>query len=121
MELFLSIGDRLREERDARGMSQSDFAEIAAHAGVPGATRQSQARYEKGIQTPGAAYLAAIAAAGIDVLYILTGERSAGIPPPSRRGSALLDNYEHLSEDDKRALERLAFSLAKQALRKVAA
>lgn len=33
----------------------------------------------------------------------------------SARQSALLDNYEHLSEDDKRALERTAFALAKSA------
>ncbi|WP_186352955.1 helix-turn-helix transcriptional regulator [Pseudomonas nitroreducens] len=76
MEIFISIGERLKEVRVAMGMSQSDFAEIAADAGVPGATRQSQANYEKGRQMPSAAYLAAIAAEGADVLYVVTGRHS---------------------------------------------
>lgn len=74
MELFNSIGKRLREVREGMGLSQSAFAEIAERAGVPGATRQSQARYEKGKQMPSAAYLAAIAQAEADVFYILTGQ-----------------------------------------------
>ena len=73
MEIINSIGERLLAVRENMHKTQSDFAEIAASAGVPGATRQSQAKYEKGLATPSAAYLAAIAAAGADVLYILTG------------------------------------------------
>ena len=76
MEIFISIGERLKEVRVAMGMSQTEFAEIAADAGVPGATRQSQANYEKGRQMPSAAYLAAIAAEGADVLYVVTGRHS---------------------------------------------
>lgn len=75
MEIFISIGERLKEEREAMGKTQSDFAEIAAAAGVPGATRQSQAKYEKGLASPSAAYLSAIALRGVDVHYVLTGER----------------------------------------------
>jgi len=75
MEIFISIGERLREEREAMGKTQSDFAEIAAAAGVPGATRQSQAKYEKGLASPSAAYLSAIALKGVDVRYVLTGDR----------------------------------------------
>lgn len=75
MEIFISIGERLKEEREAMGKTQSDFAEIAAAAGVPGATRQSQAKYEKGLSSPSAAYLSAIALRGVDVHYVLTGER----------------------------------------------
>jgi transcriptional regulator with XRE-family HTH domain len=40
---------------------------------------------------------------------------------PSPRMAALLDNYENLSEGDKRALEHLAFSLAKPNLKDKAA
>ena len=76
MEINVCIGGRLKEVREALGLSQTEFAQIAERAGVPGATRQSQAKYEKGLATPGAAYLAAIAAAGADVLYILTGQPS---------------------------------------------
>lgn len=74
MEIFDSIGKRLFEVRERMEMTQSEFAAIAAEAGVPGATRQSQAKYEKGLAMPSAAYLSAIAAAGADALYILTGK-----------------------------------------------
>ena len=88
MEIFNSIGDRLKEVREFMEQSQSDFACIAAAAGVPGATRQSQAKYEKGLASPSAAYLAAIAAEGADVLYILTGQRMRApikTPPPDEQ------------------------------------
>lgn len=82
MEIFNSIGGRLLEVREHMQQTQSDFAGIAAIAGVPGATRQSQAKYEKGLATPSAAYLSAIAAEGADVLYILTGKRSGPAAKP---------------------------------------
>jgi transcriptional regulator with XRE-family HTH domain len=94
MEIFISIGERLKKEREAMGKTQSDFAEIAAAAGVPGATRQSQAKYEKGLASPSAAYLSAIALRGVDVHYVLTGEREG--PPPlvlSGEERLLLDYY----------------------------
>jgi len=75
MEIIDSIGSRLRKVRTELGYTQTEFAEVAAKAGVAGATRQSQANYEKGRQMPGAAYLAAIARVGADVTYILTGYR----------------------------------------------
>lgn len=56
------------------GRTQSDFAGIAAAAGVPGATRQSQAKYEKDLQSPSATYLRAIAAAGVDISFVVTGK-----------------------------------------------
>lgn len=85
MEILIAIGERLRQIRDEMDMSQSDFAAIAESAGVAGATRQSQANYEKGKQAPNAAYLAAIAAAGADVGYILTGTRAGTeIAAPSK-------------------------------------
>ncbi len=75
MEINISIGERLKEEREALGKTQGDFASIAEMAGVPGATRQSQAKYEKGLAAPSAAYLSAMASAGVDVRYVLTGDR----------------------------------------------
>jgi len=119
MEIFNSIAHRLLEVRESMGKTQSDFAAIAAAAGVPGATRQSQAKYEKGIAAPSAAYMAAIASAGADVLYILTGQHSqpvpdsAGLPPRVR---ALVANYEATDEDGKRVIESTA-SFAAQPVR----
>lgn len=51
-------------------MNQSDFAALA------GTTKKTQITYEKGVM-PDAGYLAAIAASGADITYIVTGERHA--------------------------------------------
>lgn len=97
MEIMISIGSRLREVRETMGFSQTDFALIAASAGVPGATRQSQAKYEKGQAGPSAAYLAAIAQEGADVQYILTGIRSSLALTPNEK--LLLERYRDSSKE----------------------
>lgn len=88
-----SIGQRLLRERERLGLTQPDLADVC------GVTMRSQRNYEKGERQPDAAYLAAIATAGADVLYILTGQRAGGAsaPPPPRAVSEgdriLLDNF----------------------------
>lgn len=64
-------GERLKEERERLGYNQADFAALA------GATRKSQFNYESDERSPDVRYLAAIATAGADVQYIVTGVRSA--------------------------------------------
>ncbi len=66
-----SIGTRLKEERLRLGFNQVDFAAIAK------TTKRSQYEYETDGASPGAAYLAAIATAGADVQYIVTGRRAS--------------------------------------------
>ncbi|EIJ5166973.1 hypothetical protein LJH26_004275 [Salmonella enterica] len=62
--------------------------------------------------------LALLDSAGVDVTYILTGQRIPGLgdekPSLTSRQAALLDNYDNLNDSDKRALERTAFALAEQ-------
>lgn len=104
----MNIGDRLREERKRLGLNQDEFGVIA------GVSKTAQFNYEKGDRSPDAAYLAAIAAAGVDVMYIITGARSVPAAESlSPRAAALLDNYEHAAEEDKKALERLASAIQK--------
>jgi transcriptional regulator with XRE-family HTH domain len=89
----MSIFFRLREERERLGFTQEAFAVLG------GVQKRAQINYEKGERHPDSAYLAAIAAAGADVLYILTGQRMGGAsaPEPARAVSAgdrvLLDNF----------------------------
>lgn len=64
----LDRGQRIRSERERLGLSQAAFADQG------GASRSSQLLYEKG-KPPTADYLAAIARAGVDVEYVLTGSR----------------------------------------------
>lgn len=51
------------------GFNQTDFAALASVA------KTSQFNYEKGDRSPDADYLAAVAAIGVDVLYVVTGNR----------------------------------------------
>lgn len=104
----MSLGERLKEERARLGFSQTAFAELV------GASKRSQIGWEQGRSTPDGAAFEAWAKVGIDVLYVITGQRSQAVSavPLGKRQAALLDNYEHLREEDKKALERTASALA---------
>lgn len=105
----MSIGERLREERERLSYSQADFAAIA------GAHRKSQGNYESGERAPDGIYLAAIAAAGADVLYILTGQH--GIEPApalSREEAVLLDNFRHCPPEGRACIKATSDAFAKR-------
>jgi transcriptional regulator with XRE-family HTH domain len=61
---------RLKEERKRLRLTQAELA------GIGGTTKGSQGKYENGENTANSGYLSRIAAAGVDVQYILTGVRS---------------------------------------------
>ena len=103
----MTIGKRLREERERLGMSQPAFASLA------GTTKQTLFSWETGKTAPDGFQMAALAAADVDVLYVVTGQRSqpvAALPPRQR---ALLDNYEHTDEQGKKIIEAAASAAAK--------
>ena len=106
------ICDRLREVREALGLSQQALAERC------GITARSQRNYESGERLPDAAYLAAIAAAGADVLYILTGQRSQPVPPAQelpRQEQEWLALYRNSSDEVRAALKAAGNELTKPA------
>ncbi|MHC3433679.1 helix-turn-helix domain-containing protein [Delftia lacustris] len=110
------IGERLKTERERLGLAQPAFAEIA------GAAKRTLIDWEKGVSSPTAVQLAALAGAGVDVLFVLTGERSKAIAPSAAlppRQRALLDNYEHSDEAGKKVIEGAAV-LAAQSPKKAA-
>lgn len=65
----MTIGDRLKEERERLHLSQTSLAEAG------GTTKKTQIDYEKNKTQPKGKYLAAIASFGVDVAYVITGER----------------------------------------------
>lgn len=73
MDVF--FGKRILEERKRLKFNQTEFASIG------GVVLHTQFTYEKDSRTPDAKYLAAIATAGADVNYILTGERNNELKP----------------------------------------
>ncbi|MFJ3485323.1 helix-turn-helix domain-containing protein [Pseudomonas sp. NPDC090202] len=101
------IGIRLREERERLGLSQRAFGEIG------GVEANAQGKYENGDRTPKADYLAAVAAKGVDVLYVLTGTRTpAPLEDLSEIEERVLGNYRTLVKEDQDAIRRLTTTLA---------
>lgn len=83
-----SFGRRLKEERKRLGFNQTDFASQG------GVQKNAQSNYESDVRQPDANYLAAIAAIGVDVAYVLTGMPSGtGLSAEER---SLLNGYRGL-------------------------
>lgn len=104
---MLNIGERLREERVRLGFNQADFAALA------GVAKTSQFNYEKGERSPDAAYLAAVSTKGVDILYVVTGERRPQTAESINPDAAMfLKVYELVNEDDRQVLYRMAAAFA---------
>lgn len=72
-----TFSSRLREERQRLGLNQTELAELA------GVQKGAQVNYESGKRAPDTNYMTAILAAGADVNYILTGQRSSAAAAPA--------------------------------------
>ncbi len=101
-----TLGERLREERVRLGHNQTDFGELA------GVQKLAQLNYEKGIRNPDTGYLAAIAKAGADILYIVTGVRAVG--GLSNEEVALLDNYRNSPSAQQDIIRKTSAAFAQQ-------
>ncbi|CAE6503363.1 conserved hypothetical protein [Nitrosomonas nitrosa] len=64
-----SIGSRIRNERERLRMTQESFA-VACGVG-----RRAQSTYESGTRSPDANYLEAASKIGVDISYIIYGEK----------------------------------------------
>jgi len=63
------FGDRLRDERKRLGMNLVDFAELG------GVKKNAQMNYESGERAPDSNYLCSLLRSGVDIIYVLTGQR----------------------------------------------
>lgn len=86
----MSIGNRIKEERERLGYSQEAFGSCG------GISKRSQIMYEQDKTEASATYFTLIDKAGADVKYILTGEREVvsekpsnlqPVPTPKRRST----------------------------------
>jgi len=102
----MSFGARLAEERRRLGLNQAEFAELVG-TDVP-----RQSLYENDRRELRADYLARLADAHVDIVYVLTGRRGESWLGPG--ASALLTCYVSLPPDLQQALEGLARSLRGQ-------
>ncbi|EPL07397.1 helix-turn-helix transcriptional regulator [Pseudomonas sp. FP1911] len=98
----MTMGERLKEERQRIGANQTVLAEKC------GVTKNTQLAYEKGDRNPDTAYLAAAAGVGVDVLYVITGQR---LPVPegalSGEEMEMVEHVRALDDEDKGAVKRL--------------
>jgi transcriptional regulator with XRE-family HTH domain len=103
----MAIGVRLKEERARLKLSQTD---LGAAGGVG---KTTQINYEKGVGSPDATYLAAVAEKGVDVLYVVTGERKPQLADSINADSAeFLEVYWRVNDTDRQLLLRMASAFA---------
>ena len=86
--IFVTIGGRLKQERQRLGLSQTAFAEIAS------ASKRSAIGWEKDASSPNATALSAFADAGVDVLYVVTGRRCSGAGVTALKAEAVMDEID---------------------------
>ena len=105
--LDVAVGERLREERTRLGLNQEAFAQLG------GITRNTQGSYEKGERNADSVYLSAVAKAGVDVLYVLTGGRLLraveGLDEAEER---LIQQFRTLSDYDQKAVHRIVGAMS---------
>ncbi|UUC95622.1 MULTISPECIES: helix-turn-helix domain-containing protein [Comamonas] len=102
----MGIGSRLREERERLGLNQEGFGQLG------GVRKQAQLLYEKDERKPDSEYLAAVAAAGVDVLFVLTGQRQSDLPAEDASEQLLLDHFRRCSSAAKQHLLQSSILLA---------
>lgn len=101
------IGARLRKERERLGLSQRAFGEIG------GVEANAQGKYESGNRVPKADYLVAIAKAGVDVLFVLTGTTTPiALDNLTNTEEKVLGSYRSLHKEDQDAIRRLTMTMA---------
>ena len=101
----MAFGARLKEERKRLGLKQAEFAS-RVETDVP-----KQSLYENDRRALRAPYLSRIAAAGVDVLYVLTGRRSEGWLDDS--AAEFLAAWLRLPAELREAVERLVADLGR--------
>jgi transcriptional regulator with XRE-family HTH domain len=105
----MNFGARLAEERKRLGLRQAEFAERVG-TDVP-----KQSLYETGKRELRADYLARLAEADVDVVYVLTGRRSErGI---GEGASALVSAYLTLPPSLQQSLKALAETMRDEVVR----
>src|SRR5436305_10687158 len=105
----MGFGGRLAEERKRLGLKQAEFAALVG-TDVP-----KQSLYENDRRELRADYLARLAAARVDVVYVLTGQRMEGTWLSSS-ASDLLNAYLCLPENLQRVLLALSSGLREHVL-----
>ena len=74
--------------------------------------KRTYCNYESGESEPRSSFFEALADAGGDAVFVLTGRRSVGDLAPDE--AALIDNYRNASRDSQSAMRKIGAALAEQ-------
>lgn len=101
------LGARIRQERIKRGLDKKAFAQAI------GVSERRLRAIENDAGKPlTAVQLAAMAVAGLDVPYVLTGTKSAQLKPEE---AAIVDNYRNSTPAGQASLREVGTAFAQQA------
>jgi len=103
----MSIGTRLKEERERLGLSQAALGAIGDFG------KTTVIAWERGTAFPNALFLSDIAEIGADIQYIVTGVRQGGGIGEAAVHQAVLDAVDLLSLEKKVDAQQLAKAVAK--------
>ena len=98
--------ERLKEEREALGLSQQALAERL------GVALRSQQNYESGMRIPDVSYLGLLGTIGADVLYLATGQRAPKPNPLDPAEQALVESYRRCTAEARISLIQTAAVLS---------
>ncbi|CAM3810440.1 helix-turn-helix domain-containing protein [Xenorhabdus thuongxuanensis] len=111
-DVFITIGKRLREEREKIGASQDLMAKTF------GVSTRTWGEYERGKTAPNAAMLSMLATEyGFDINYIITGIRAAPVII-SVEEQALIEHYRAMSEESRASMRAVGSAFAQSSLDK---
>jgi transcriptional regulator with XRE-family HTH domain len=100
------IGIRLKSERKRLDLSQQELGAIG------GIEANAQGLYERGKRFPNAGYLGAVAQAGVDVLFVITGTRKVlALDAITAGDTKLLRELDGLPEEVQEDIKRLISTL----------
>lgn len=106
----MSVGSRLKKERERLGLTIPELAEIA------GAKKNTVIDWQKDVSSPPAAKLAALGDAGVDLLYVLTGHRSVKRPGMTEEEveqfNELVDLFWSVSDDSRETVLKMLSALS---------
>lgn len=103
----MSAGECLREERGRLGLKQEEMAQIG------GVTRNTQGSYERDERRPDTGYLKALHAVGLDIFYVVTGERiSVSTGELTEDEKVLVKRYRSIPPDDQKSVRRFVQAIA---------
>lgn len=112
-EKDISVCSRFREERKASGLDQQEIADALD------VSAKTVGRWEKSVPIP-SDKLAALAAHGVDVLYVVTGQRStASAAAISEAEAQLLEAFRAMPAESQAAMLQLTSTLSSSGTHKL--